>query len=620
MKSIWIIVISLCLGACGGTGAPVVHSTVSGTAATGAGISGVVSLEDADGHEVHANAANGSFSVVVDGLTPPYLLRAQWSAAGATQTLYSFAAAPGTANITPLTDLAMRAAVAGQSLDTLYAAPSSAAFGALALALPVATHDLQVGLAPLLASYSVSNLNPFSGAFAADHTGMDALLDAVTVTVGAGEAVVADAASGATILDAAPGDLAHALTVPAWTAQDAAIASDPDLAVDASGNGLAVWAGDVSTSYAIQARFVTVPGAAVVTVSTAGIGTAPRVAFDAAGDALVVWLQSQGLANDVWARRYDAASQTWGAPVQVSAANAPAAASGPADIAVDAAGNAVALWAQGDGRVNHFDMWSATYSAATGAWSAPALVSDGVNSAYGGRLAVDAAGQGIVAWRQEQGDGTTVSNAPTDVWARRFGTDGSWGAAGTINTIPAAQLFVYGQIAVAVDATGNATALWVQGTIQAAMLPAAGVWQPSQSLMAVATDSAYGPDVAFDAAGDAVAVWQEQDGVGAFGGGSRYVAGVGWSPLAPFAVPAAGDVYLPRVAVDGAGNATAVWYQVVPGMPAQVYSTRASAAGSWGAAQVLAPTTTDGFSTYPVPVVAANAAGRTVAVWGVDSD
>ncbi|GAB7545445.1 hypothetical protein [Cupriavidus sp. CuC1] len=67
--------------------------------------------------------------------------------------------------------------------------------------------------------------------------------------------------------------------------------------------------------------------------------------------------------------------------------------------------------------------------------------------------------------------------------------------------------------------------------------------------------------MAIDGAGNAIAVWQEQNGVGAYGGANRYAAGTGWGLPGKFSGTVPGDVYAPRVAVGADGNATASWYQ-----------------------------------------------------------
>jgi hypothetical protein len=502
---------------------------------------------------------------------------------------------------------------------------SSSTFASIAAALPAALAQVQQSFAPLLAAQGVAHANPFGDAFAADHLGMDAVLDGVNVSYLAGTVTVADKASGAVVLEAPSADLSHAITMPAWSGQDAALAADLNVAVAAGGDGLAVWSEPVGGRLVIRARFLLGHAGAAVTLSNSGDAGLPRPAFDAAGNAVVVWTQYENNRNDIWAARYTAAAATWSAPLRLSAAAAVADANVP-DVAVDAAGNAVVVWHQGDGRVNHFDVWSAVYSAAADAWAAPVLQNDTSFSAGNPHLAFNAAGQGIVAWEQQQSDGTTVSNGAQDIWGRSATSAGTWGTRARLNAIAGNVDGVYGQVAVAMDAQGNGFALWVQGSgtlpfvIHAARLAATNGWQASTVITSNALDSSYGPHLAFDAAGNAVAIWQQQTGVGAFAGVARYDAANGWIASGAIGNDVAGDVYDPRIAVDGAGNATAVWYQWDTASGAiSVMFDRALAGGSWGASRLLSATATTGFL-FPVPRVAANAAGQTLAVWGTNSN
>jgi hypothetical protein len=101
---------------------------------------------------------------------------------------------------------------------------------------------------------------------------------------------------------------------------------------------------------------------------------------------------------------------------------------------------------------------------------------------------------------------------------------------------PAVNLSADGESAfepqVAVDAAGNAATVWKRydGTrwlIQAATRPASGAWQPEVNLSAEG-QSASEPEVALDRRGDAVAVWEHYDGSnGIIQGGSYDAAGQG---------------------------------------------------------------------------------------------
>lgn len=625
MQRLFALCVCLALAACGGSpsSAPPAVATLSGLAATGSAIAGRITLKDAASNEQFVDTVDGTYSFTLTDLTPPYMLKAQWSVSGTPHTLYSFASGEGTANITPLTHMAVASAAGVDDLDSVYADAST--FGTISSGLPAAIATLQQSLLPLLTQYGVSSLDPISGAFAADHTGMDDLLDHMTVSYNAGNVTITDTVSGAILLDSPIAELSHALAVPDWSAQDAAAASDPALGVDPSGNALVAWTEVVASHWVVRTRFLTGDSAAAFTVSTSGEASLPRLAFDGTGNAMLVWAQWDSSRNDIFASHYSAATNTWSTPVRVSSPSAVDSAYAP-DVAVDASGNAIVTWYQGDGRVNHFDAWAAQFNASTGAWSAAALVSDGVNSAYLSRVAINAAGQGIVAWEQGQDDGTMVSNGPKDIWGRSVTSAGAWGASTRLNAVTGDINDLYGQVAVAVDAQGNGFALWVQSTstlpyvIHAARYATGGAWAASTVITSDTIGNCYGPHLAFDATGNAVAVWQQQTGAGAFGGANRYVAGSGWGVSESMASDTLGDVYDPHVAVDGEGNATAVWYRWGPTDIVDVMTNRYLVGSGWGVERLLSTTPPENaFGSYPVPRVAANAAGQTVAVWGTNS-
>ncbi|QOT79471.1 hypothetical protein [Cupriavidus basilensis] len=642
MKRVLVLVMCLALAACGGGGGgdvaagssastgtgtggsppPAVVQSLSGIAATGSAISGRIYLKDAAGNERYVDTTDGTYSFSTADLTPPFMLKAEWTANGATQRLYSFSPSSGAANITPLTQLAVVGAAGTNALDAIYAASGAAAFTTISNALPGAISILTAELAPLLARYAASSIDLMSGKFTADHTGMDALLDNITVSYGAGTVTVANL-DGSTVLQAPIGNLAGALSAADWTSQDALVASDPDVGVDSNGNGLVVWSEQVASQFVIRARFPTDAGAAATTLSTAGDAFLPRVAFDAAGNATVIWMASENNISNLWASRYTAASRTWSAPLRVVSSASVATGVSTPDLAVDGQGNAIVTWYQGDGRTNHFDVWAVKYAALSGAWGAPFMVSDGVNSAANSHVAVNAAGQGLIAWVQQQGDGTTVSNGPQDIYGRSVTTGASaWGPRAMLNAVGGNLYNVYGQVAVAVDGSGNGLALWVQSTaslsfaIQSARYVAASGWQTSTVVSNNTLGECYDPHVEIDGAGNAIAVWQEQNGVGAYGGANRYAAGTGWGVPEKFSGTVPGDVYAPRVAVGADGNATAIWYQwEASGI--NVRTSRYLTGSGWDVPNLLSATPADG-TTYPVPRVATNAAGRTLAVWGID--
>lgn len=175
--------------------APVVTAatTLSGTAAIGQPIAGSVFAIDINGKVSPAatTTALGAFVLDVGGMTAPYILSITGSAGGKQVTLNSIATAAGqTVNITPLTDLIVSTAAgrpAGSSLASLCApvagvvAPdclSALTAGAAPANLDAAVTAISAMIAPL----NSAGTNPLTGAFTANGTGLDAVLDQILVS------------------------------------------------------------------------------------------------------------------------------------------------------------------------------------------------------------------------------------------------------------------------------------------------------------------------------------------------------------------------------------------------------------------------------------------------------
>lgn len=117
-----LLVFGAVLTSCGGggDGSSSTSTTVSGTAATGAAIVGTVSVYGSNGGSVPDVPidTSGHYTADVTGLTAPYLLLAVPSDTNLAAQ-YSFAAGPGTANITPMTSLVMAIANGNKNPEML---------------------------------------------------------------------------------------------------------------------------------------------------------------------------------------------------------------------------------------------------------------------------------------------------------------------------------------------------------------------------------------------------------------------------------------------------------------------------------------------------------------------
>jgi len=87
-------------------------------------------------------------------------------------------------------------------------------------------------------------------------------------------------------------------------------------------------------------------GTATLIETDTGDASAPSIAVDASGNAIAVWHQSDGTARNMW--RSLVAGTGWRPPGMIRLTT-PGTAFSPSDVAFDDAGNAVAVWAQSDG-------------------------------------------------------------------------------------------------------------------------------------------------------------------------------------------------------------------------------------------------------------------------------
>lgn len=328
-------------------------------------------------------------------------------------------------------------------------------------------------------------------------------------------------------------------------------------------------------------------------LSAAGSAGGPKVALDAAGDAVTVWNQSAGGYSIVQATVRPAGG-LWSPPESLSAAGQNAY---EQQVAVDGAGNAVAVWRRWNGA--NWLVQSAVRPTG-GAWSAPHDLSAPGQDALAPEVALDAAGNAVAVWQRSNGAAFVAQAA-----VRAAG--GAWGTAENLSAGGAHSPQV------AVDPAGNAIAVWyltngTTSTVQAAVRPTGGPWGSPQDVSAPG-DGAGLPQVGVDAAGDAVAVWDGSDGSNDIVQASARPAGGAWSP--PQDLSALGqNAMAPQVALDPAGNADAVWERS-NGSAYVIQAARRPAAGAWGLPQNLSVPGEPALD----PEVALDPAGNAVAVW-----
>jgi hypothetical protein len=288
---------------------------------------------------------------------------------------------------------------------------------------------------------------------------------------------------------------------------DVGDAYEPQIALDINGNALAVWSQWDGSRYSILANRFTPTGgwgtATLIETDNTGAAIEPQIAIDASGNALAVWRQSDGTRNNAWANRFTPASG-WGTATLIETNN-----SGQVynvQIAMNASGNAMVVWQQFDG-VSHDNIWANRYTPGTG-WGSAELIEGDSAEAGTPQIALDANGNAIAVWQQI--DGTRFS-----IWASRFTPAGGWGAAALIETDNAGGA---ANAQIAFDASGNALAVWQQSdglrtNIWARPFTPSSGWGTATLLETNTDYSAFDPQIAMNASGDAAVVWQQSDGM-----------------------------------------------------------------------------------------------------------
>jgi hypothetical protein len=227
-----------------------------------------------------------------------------------------------------------------------------------------------------------------------------------------------------------------------------------------------------------------------------------RVAVDANGNAIAVWTQSDGTHYNAMANRY-VAGVGWGTAALIETDNAGNV--GYPSIAMDAVGNGIAVWGQSDGTI--YKVWTNRYVVGSGWGTAALLENNNSGDANPGPVVMDANGNAMVAWSKF--DGTL-----TNVWANRYVAGSGWGTATMIENNNAGDA---GIPSIAMNASGAAVAVWHQwdGThnkIWANHFVAASGWGTPLLIETDNTVDAIYPNVVMSSNGTAIATWVQGDG------------------------------------------------------------------------------------------------------------
>jgi hypothetical protein len=196
----------LLTGCLGGSDGGTAATSISGVAATGLPMAGTVELVDANGEtsDPATIGAGGAFEIDTTGLTAPFILRATGSGGSAGTVLYSLAdGTTGTFNITPLTHLALELirqelGEAPADLAGLFSGWNAQFDSGDLAALQTTLQQMQSRINANLRTQmeanglTVETYDFLRTAFAANSAGIDAVLDAITITFNGNEIIIGE--------------------------------------------------------------------------------------------------------------------------------------------------------------------------------------------------------------------------------------------------------------------------------------------------------------------------------------------------------------------------------------------------------------------------------------------
>jgi PKD repeat protein len=321
----------------------------------------------------------------------------------------------------------------------------------------------------------------------------------------------------------------------------------------------------------------------------------PAVAVDSSGEAVALWTDNTGalLAS------VHPPDGGWQAPKTIATG-----ASFGDQAAFDAQGDATALWVNTSGVVQ-----SAMLPSDAAAWSAPAPISP--SDAGSPQLAIDAQGDALAVWTLTE----SASRSIVEAAFRPAGT-GTWQNPIPLSTLDfSASSDEVASPQVALDAQGDATAVWSQTTGSnksivwaASRLAANGIWQTPVPLSSSTVGSG-SPRLVIDAAGRSTAIWTDATGIHS----SDQQPGGAWSsPVAVSSVAGSAD---PDLAVDSQGDEALVWDQPAGSSQEVAEAAARAPTGAWQTPVTLSGLQPNTSTRLPEPQVRLDARGDAVAIW-----
>jgi hypothetical protein len=391
-------------------------------------------------------------------------------------------------------------------------------------------------------------------------------------------------------------------TLPVDVSLSGSNSSGVQVFMDSGKRTVAVWSGFDGSNYVIYAATKDPSGAWSVPSAVSMPGEDaffPQVAIDAGGNAAAVWSRSNGT-NFVIQAATKRLKKAWSVPVDLSSAGKAGQDATAPQIVLDQKGFANVVWHRNNGNLDIIE-FSAQNS--SGLWSSPTKLSGRGKEGLGDtqpQIAIDQSGNLMAVW----------CNAANSVvqWVEKP-VGGLW-------SLPVAISEVSNTVAnahIALDPLGNASTIWSRSdgnnmVIQSASKPLSGQWSAPINL-SVSGEDAIAPSLAVSTDGNAVAAWQRFDGKSWIIQAAMKSSNGVWA-AANNLTDAGQDASNPQVAMGAAKIAVIVWKRN-DGSNFLVQSSKTTLGQKWSLPYTISLSGEDSAD----PQISMNSLGQAVTVW-----
>ncbi|MCA9668497.1 MAG: hypothetical protein KC503_23055, partial [Myxococcales bacterium] len=331
----------------------------------------------------------------------------------------------------------------------------------------------------------------------------------------------------------------------------------PQIAIDAAGNALLVWIETSSIASDVKAARFDAASATWSTPVRLDIGasseTEPRIAMvGSGGDAVVAWIETSSIATSVYAVRYSAQSNSWSARQRLDRGATDEA---QLRLAGSESGDAMAMWVE-PGSITD-ELHAARFVGATQSWAQDVRIDSGTSGEDQPQLAMDAGGSALALWIDKRSIADELHAARFDAALASWSTPVRVDSGVRDETSPR----------LAVNSSGNAVAIWIElgsiaDDVRAARYDATSASWLASTRIDISSQDESEPQVVIDSSGNALALWIEGSSISTTVRSSRYSASSqSWAQPVRVDV-SSNDESSPRLGIDAAGDATVIWLEL----------------------------------------------------------